>query len=95
MFEPENFEDEPCDGCGEKPSVHMGHGSFSCQKCWEAQWCPTCRYSLNWPKPHVCKTPEEIARLKLREKRREIVEKLMYDYDDEWLDRLDPGVLGV
>jgi len=36
IFKPENHEDEPCDGCGKRPSVSQGHGSFICRPCQEA-----------------------------------------------------------
>lgn len=59
MFEPEHMEDECCDGCGVKPARHMGHGSFSCKKCFDAQWCPNCTYQLHsyiQNGVHVCPT---------------------------------------
>lgn len=55
-----NLEDEPCDGCGVRPSKHQGHGAFSCKACYDASWCPMCHYELR--KNHVCVTPEQ-ARL--------------------------------
>ena len=59
MFSGTHDEDEPCDGCGKRPSVSMGHGSYSCEACFEARWCPECRYSLGAdPSKHVCPSPE-------------------------------------
>jgi hypothetical protein len=52
-----NLHEDPCDGCGVSPSKHEGHGSFTCQKCFEARWCPSCNYPLR--KDHVCVTPEQ------------------------------------
>ena len=61
------MEDEPCDGCGAKPSKHQGHGSFTCKTCYDARWCPKCTYSLDTRSgPHVCKSPEEIALINAR-----------------------------
>lgn len=59
LFSGKHNEDEPCDGCGVRPSVSMGHGSYSCEACFEARWCPKCRYTLT--KDHVCPSPEERA----------------------------------
>jgi len=56
-----DLEDEPCDGCGVRPSKSAGHGSFTCKKCYDARWCPECHFSL-WPSPHVCPSPEERQR---------------------------------
>lgn len=47
MFDPENFEDEQCDDCGASPSVSMGHGRMICKACYEAMWCPKCKYSVH------------------------------------------------
>jgi hypothetical protein len=55
-----DLEDEPCDGCGEKPSKHQGHGRFTCKTCYDAQWCPKCKYQLG--EGHVCATPEKAKR---------------------------------
>lgn len=55
-----NLSDEPCDGCGVRPSKHAGHGSYTCQACHEARWCPSCTYLLS--PDHVCPTGEELAR---------------------------------
>ncbi len=58
------LEDEPCYGCGVTPSKHGGHGYYTCQTCYEARWCPTCKYELrscHIQGVHVCPTPEERA----------------------------------
>lgn len=55
-----DLEDESCDSCGIKPSRHQGHGSYTCKACWDAQWCPECRYPLNVN--HVCPDQEERRR---------------------------------
>ena len=54
-----DLDDEPCDGCGVKPSKHAGHGSYTCESCYEKRWCPKCHYGLQ--KDHVCVTPEQHA----------------------------------
>lgn len=54
-----DLDDEPCDGCGITPSKSRGHGAFICEKCYEALWCPECRYKLD--PDHVCVTLEEDA----------------------------------
>ena len=59
----DNMEDEPCDDCGVKPSKHAGHGSYTCEACYKARWCPKCNYDCRY-QPHVCPTPEEIAEYK-------------------------------
>lgn len=51
------MEDEPCDGCGAKPSKSEGHGSYTCKACYDERWCPKCRYALH--KDHVCTTVEK------------------------------------
>lgn len=56
----DGMEDEPCDGCGVKPSKHAGHGSYVCEKCYNSWWCPQCNYRL-YP-DHVCPTPEQKAK---------------------------------
>lgn len=53
------LEDEPCDGCGKKPSKHAGHGNYTCETCFNAWWCPECHYRLTVG--HVCPTSEEQA----------------------------------
>jgi hypothetical protein len=54
------LEDEPCDGCGVRPSKHAGHGSFTCKDCYDARRCPKCQYGLG--PNHVCVTPEQHAK---------------------------------
>jgi hypothetical protein len=90
MFEPENMEDEPCDSCGVKPSLHMGHGSFSCKACFDAWWCPKCHYDQRerGGKKHVCPTPEEIVERQRKSERCELlcgveeaVEKIIVERD--------------
>lgn len=54
-----DLEDEPCDGCGVRPSKHAGHGSFTCESCYAKWWCPKCTYMLS--ANHVCRTPEQKA----------------------------------
>ncbi len=57
-----DMEDEPCSACGARPSKSMGHGRYTCKGCYEASWCPKCRFQLS--PNHVCPTPEEAARRK-------------------------------
>jgi len=52
-----DLEDEPCDSCGIKPSKHEGHGSFTCETCYNARWCPKCSYLLGLN--HVCPSKEQ------------------------------------
>ena len=52
MFDPDNYEDEPCRFCGAKPSVSEGHGAMTCKPCFDSQWCKTCGYQLY--KDHDC-----------------------------------------
>lgn len=56
-----DLEDEPCDGCGVKPSKHQGHGSFTCKSCYDGRWCPECTYALysRDGSQHVCVSPEQ------------------------------------
>lgn len=70
MTLPENWwatdlNDEPCDSCGVKPSKHEGHGSYTCQKCYESRWCPKCHYGMYQDLVdgvHVCASEEELAK---------------------------------
>lgn len=56
-WDPKHLEQEPCDRCGVVPSRHRGHGSYTCKPCWDASFCPLCKY---WLAPHhVCPTPAE------------------------------------
>lgn len=75
-----DLEDEECDGCGVKPSKHMGHGAFTCQKCYEAGWCPKCSYALE--KDHVCPSPEE--RAKRDEEWAVLNITTLMDFDDQY-----------
>ena len=76
-----DLEDEPCDGCGTRPSKHAGHGSFTCQRCYEARWCPACHYEKH---DGACPSAEERAR---REQESRITMLLIADIDDRdnWL----------
>lgn len=58
------LEDEPCDGCGTRPSKHRGHGSYTCRACDGKRWCKLCGYDVRHGVggQHVCVTPEENAR---------------------------------
>lgn len=76
----DGMEDEPCDGCGVKPSKHEGHGSYTCQSCYDARWCPNCHYDYR-RQPHVCVTPEQDAINK--EENRKIFAELGIDFDEE------------
>jgi len=58
-----HLHDEPCDGCGARPSKHLGHGSFTCKACHYKRWCPKCSYILG--PNHVC--PDEAERARLAE----------------------------
>jgi hypothetical protein len=42
-----DMEDEPCGGCGVKPSRHAGHGSYVCRTCHEARWCKQCHFQVH------------------------------------------------
>lgn len=64
MFSGEYDEQEPCDGCSKIPSVHMGHGSYSCESCFKARFCEKCNYSKGFTGEHVCPSPEEHERRK-------------------------------
>ena len=83
----DNLDDEPCDGCGVKPSKHAGHGSYTCEACYNARWCPKCRYDMR-PRQgsdkHVCPTPEEIVEYKKQMlKEKEFYTELGIDIDEE------------
>lgn len=64
MFSGKHDESEPCDGCGKVPSVHMGHGSYSCKTCFEEAFCEKCKYMKSADGSHECPSPEEHARRK-------------------------------
>ena len=79
----DGMEDEPCDGCGVKPSKHEGHGSYTCQKCYDARWCPECHYDQR-RQPHICPTPEQKAEYRRQmEQDREFYAELGIDIDEE------------
>jgi len=76
-----DLENEPCDGCGVKPSKHAGHGSFTCKDCYEGWWCPKCHYDCRH-QPHVCPTAEQIAEYKKQlQKDRELYKELGIDIE--------------
>lgn len=65
MWKAEHFEDEPCGGCGVRPSVHQGHGSYSCQSCFQARYCKACDYPLRSYEvdgQHVCPSADVRAK---------------------------------
>ncbi len=70
---------EPCESCGTRPSRSVGHGRFTCKKCYDAWWCPKCTYQLG--KNHVCVTPEQHA--KIQEEYREFFAEMEMDYPEE------------
>lgn len=84
------LDNEPCDGCGVTPSKHEGHGKYTCKTCYEARWCPSCKYSLAHPAngrklfgvhQHECVTPEEHA--KNQAELREFYASVGMEYPDE------------
>jgi hypothetical protein len=79
MFSPESYENEPCESCDVKPSVHLGHGRFSCKPCWDKSWCPECNYQL-YP-GHVC--PDVMTRAAHALAMKELLRELGIDESDE------------
>jgi hypothetical protein len=73
------LEDEPCDGCGAKPSKHQGHGSFTCKACYDARWCPECKYSLT--PGHVC--PDAMTRAADELRMREFFASIDLEYPED------------
>jgi hypothetical protein len=88
VFKPHEMEDEPCDTCGVRPSLHMGHGSYSCEPCYQAWWCPKCRFDQRH-QPHVCVTKEQAA--KYRAEFKEFCEEVGI----EWTAEMDAAESGV
>jgi hypothetical protein len=77
-----DLDDEPCDGCGVQPSKHAGHGSYTCESCYNARWCPKCKYALG--ANHVCPTPEQIVEYKKQMlKEKEFYKELGIDLEEE------------
>jgi hypothetical protein len=74
-----NLEDEPCDGCGVKPSRHLGHGSYICKECYDKSWCPKCQFQLS--DNHRCPTKKE--RKAYEKDIREWFAEIGLDYDEE------------
>lgn len=83
MFGPKDFEDEECTCCGVTPSVHIGHGAFTCQKCWDASWCPKCRYSIHSDLVdgiHVCQPADVLVKRKEESDDENAICEMDYDY---------------
>ena len=78
-----DLDDEPCDGCGVKPSKHAGHGSYTCESCYEKRWCPKCPCMASGEGPRLCDSRTTRQHEKQMRQRKRVFTELDIEYPED------------